>query len=282
VDLPVATGPAVPIRPAAAAGWFYPEDPTALRALIRQCLAGVPREGRRCRAAIVPHAGLEYSGRCAGQVFGRQAFPALVVIVAPNHTGRVGFEGGASLWPRGAFATPSGNVGVAEDLADRLQARCPLVGSDPEAHWTEHGIEVTLPFLVELAPAAGIVPLVLAWADWTRCVELAAAVADLVVAADQDVLLLASSDMNHHESAAETTRKDRLALAAVERLDARELLDTCRRERVTMCGRGPAAVVIEAARRLGASRAEVVDYRNSGLVTGDERRVVGYAGVLIE
>jgi AmmeMemoRadiSam system protein B len=49
-----------------------------------------------------------------------------------------------------------------------------------------------------------------------------------------------------------------------------------------MCGRAPAAVVLEAARRLGAAAAEVVDYRHSGLVTGDDARVVAYAGVVIE
>jgi AmmeMemoRadiSam system protein B len=48
-----------------------------------------------------------------------------------------------------------------------------------------------------------------------------------------------------------------------------------------MCGRGPAAVVLEAARLLGATKADVVDYRHSGMVTGDDSEVVAYAGVVI-
>ena len=48
-----------------------------------------------------------------------------------------------------------------------------------------------------------------------------------------------------------------------------------------MCGRAPAATVLEAATRLGATAAEVVDYRHSGWVTGDDRSVVAYAGVII-
>ncbi len=48
-----------------------------------------------------------------------------------------------------------------------------------------------------------------------------------------------------------------------------------------MCGRAAAAVVVEAARQLGATRAELVDYRHSGWVTGDDSSVVAYAGVLI-
>ena len=48
-----------------------------------------------------------------------------------------------------------------------------------------------------------------------------------------------------------------------------------------MCGRAPAATVIEAARQLGATSAEVVDYRHSGMVSGDDAHVVAYAGVVI-
>ena len=132
-----------------------------------------------------------------------------------------------------------------------------------------------------LAPDATLVPIVLAWADWDRAAELGAVLADQVRALGEDVLLVASSDMNHFESAAVAERKDRLALDAVERLDGEGLVDVCRRENITMCGRGPAAVVLEAAKRLGAARADVVDYRHSGWVTGDDSSVVAYAGVVV-
>jgi AmmeMemoRadiSam system protein B len=87
--------------------------------------------------------------------------------------------------------------------------------------------------------------------------------------------------MTHYESANSAAKKDEMALAAVRRLDAKELLEVCRREGVTMCGRAPAAVTLEAARLLGAEHAEVVDYRHSGWVTGDDSEVVAYAGVVI-
>lgn len=272
---------ATDIRPAAVAGRFYPADAEELRGLVDDCLSGVEAEPRSLPAVIVPHAGLVYSGRCAAQVFGRVDVPPVVVILAPNHTGRLGAPGGASLWARGAFETPLGSLAVAEDFAKQLQARCALVSHDPDAHRNEHAVEVELPFLAARRPDAGIVPIVLAWEDWGRCKQLATALAELVADWPEGVLLVASSDMTHFESAAQAAAKDRLALRAVESLDAEELLRTCERERVTMCGRAPAAVVVEAARRLGASRAEVVDYRHSGWVTGDDSSVVAYAGVVI-
>lgn len=268
-------------RAAAVAGRFYPAAAEELRELVAECLAEVEAEPRPVRAAIVPHAGLIYSGRCAAQVFGRAEISPVVVILAPNHSGRTEAPGGASVWARGAFETPLGPVRIADEFAGQLERRCALVAHDPQAHQLEHAVEVELPFLLTLSPESAIVPIVLAWTDWERCAELAGALARLVAEWSERVLLVASSDMTHFESAESAAVKDALALDAVRRLDGRELLETCARERVTMCGRAPAAVVLETARQLGATSAEVVDYRHSGWVTGDDSRVVAYAGVVV-
>jgi AmmeMemoRadiSam system protein B len=122
---------------------------------------------------------------------------------------------------------------------------------------------------------------VLAWDDWRHSEELATALAGLIAHWPQRVLLLASSDMTHYESADRAAAKDRVALDAIQRLDGEGLLAACRREHITMCGRAPAAVVVEASRQLGAKTAAVVDYRHSGQVTGDDSSVVAYAGVVL-
>lgn len=272
---------AVDIRPAAVAGQFYPREPEELREVVIGYLAEAEAEARSLPAVIVPHAGLIYSGRCAARVFGRVVVPPVVVVLAPNHTGQLGAPGGASLWGKGAFEIPLGTMAIAEDFAERLEAHCQLVAHDPDAHRLEHAIEVELPFLAVRRPDAAIVPVVLAWENWGRCRQLATALAELVREWPDDVLLVASSDMTHFESADRAAEKDRLALEAVERLDGEELLRTCRREHISMCGRAPAAVVVEAARQLGATRAELVDYRHSGWVVGDDSSVVAYAGVVI-
>ncbi|UCF19589.1 MAG: AmmeMemoRadiSam system protein B [Gemmatimonadota bacterium] len=269
------------VRPAAVAGRFYPANRQALSDMIGGFLAEVESDQGISRAVIVPHAGLIYSGQCAAAVFQRVILPRVVVIMAPNHTGLVDAPGGASLWARGSFETPLGAVLIAESFARQLEDRCRLVAHDPEAHRAEHAVEVELPFIATLAPGAKIVPIVLAWDDWNRCRELATDLAELIEEWPDEVLLVASSDMTHFESASRAAEKDRKALAAIERLDAEALLEVCRRERITMCGRAPAAVALETARQLGATRAEVVDYRHSGWVTGDDSSVVGYAGVVV-
>jgi len=205
------------------------------------------------------------------------------VILAPNHTGVSGAPGGVSLWEAGAFRTPLGDVRVDDGFARALLETSPLVGPDHAAHASEHAVEVELPFLQLRRGDVRIVPLILAWDAWEGCVGLGQALAELVErwGGPDHVLLLASSDLNHYEPAATSERKDRRALQAVASLDGAELLARCRAERISMCGRGPTATVLAAARALGAWHADVVHYSHSGMVTGDDDAVVGYGGVVI-
>jgi MEMO1 family protein len=275
------------LRAPAVSGRFYPGTREALTRSVAELLAAVPAGPARAaaRGAIAPHAGYVYSGLTAAYVYARVALPRLVVILAPNHTGVCRAPGGASLWESGAFATPLGEVPVDEAFAAALLEVCPLVGRDHAAHDREHAVEVQLPLLQVRRPDARIVPLVLAWDRWEECRALGEALAALVARWEEPVLLLASSDLNHYEPAAAGERKDASALAAVESLDGAELLARCRREGITMCGRAPAATVLAAIRALEAggkaARADVLDYRHSGWVTGEEDRVVGYGAVVI-
>lgn len=272
------------MRAPAVSGRFYPGTPGALAETVAALLDAARAEApppSLARAAIAPHAGYVYSGPTAARVFARLALPPVVVILAPNHTGICRAPGGASLWEAGAFRTPLGDVAVDEGLAAALVAASPIVAVDHDAHRAEHAVEVELPFLQTLRPGARIVPVVLAWDAWEPARELGETLARLVREAPEPVLLLASSDLNHYEPAAASERKDARALEAIAALDGEELLARCRRERISMCGRAPAATVLAAARALGATRADVVDYRHSGWVSGDDSQVVGYGGVVI-
>ncbi len=263
------------IRHPAVSGQFYPNDPTELRATVATLLADArsphplspspPAERGNVRAVIAPHAGYIYSGPTAARVFACVTIPGLVIILAPNHTGVCIAPSGISLWEAGAFRDISGH----------------LVEIDHAAHESEHAIEVELPFLQLLRADVRIVPMVIAWDAWEPARRLGEILARLVGAAGEPVLLLASSDLNHYEPARVSEEKDARALESVRGLNGGQLLERCKREHISMCGRAPAAIVLEAARTLGATHADVVDYRHSGWVSGDNARVVGYAGVVI-
>lgn len=231
--------------------------------------------------AIAPHAGYLYSGLTAAHVYARVAVPAAVVVVAPNHTGLGRARSGGSVYAQGVLRTPAGDVPVHEALAAALLAECDLLADDPLAHEREHSVEVQLPFLLARRPEVRVVPIVLGWADWPRTRQLGESLAAVLRTWPEPVLLVASTDMNHYEDVTVTAGKDALALTEVERMDPEQLLAVTAQHQISMCGRVPSAAVLHAARLLGAVRADVVHRSHSGTVTGDDERVVSYAGVIV-
>jgi AmmeMemoRadiSam system protein B len=107
------------------------------------------------------------------------------------------------------------------------------------------------------------------------------AMAEVIAAQQEPVLIIASSDMNHYESDGITRQKDALAIDRILALDARGLFDTVNEQKISMCGYGPAVAMLTAARRLGATSAELIKYATSGDVSGDRDMVVGYAGIAV-
>ena len=269
------------VRKPAVAGLFYPAQPAALLATVQELLAEPHAAAAHAVAVLAPHSGFQYSGHTAGRVFARIAVPRRCIVLGANHTGAGHSRHGGSAWAVGALRTAMGDVPVDETLAAALLAHCPLLEDDPDAHKTEHAVELVLPFLQARRPDVTVVPVLVGWTDWARTRTLAEALAQAVREAGEPVLLIASSDMNHHDPAAETRRKDDLALEAVMQVDGESLLEVTKKHRISMCGRVPTAAVLHAARLLGASRGELIHCSHSGEATHDDRDVVGYAGVVI-
>jgi len=107
------------------------------------------------------------------------------------------------------------------------------------------------------------------------------ALADVISAHPAKTLIVASSDMNHYESDQVTRVKDRRAIDQVLGVDPRGLYETVRHGQISMCGYCPATVMLTAARKLGATQAELIRYATSGDVSGDRDMVVGYAGIAV-
>jgi AmmeMemoRadiSam system protein B len=266
------------IRLPAVAGRFYPDDPERLCAAVDSFLAGGEEKKIRARACLVPHAGYVYSGSVAGEVYRRIEIPARVILLGPRH-----FPRGAPLaiLSDGAWKTPLGIAPIDRLLAEQIVRTFPLLREDAVAHSAEHSLEVQLPFLQRLAPSFAFVPIVIGPAQWELLEALGHALAKVIAAEREPVLLIASSDMNHYESDAVTRLKDRKAIDRILALEPRKLFDTVQDENISMCGYAAAVATVIAARDLGATEAELVRYATSGEVNGETEEVVGYAGMLI-
>jgi AmmeMemoRadiSam system protein B len=269
------------LRRSAVAGRFYPGDPDDLRAEARGYLSQAsPADQAPLRAlgCIAPHAGYMYSGHVAGAVFARVQVPRRCIVLCPNHTG---MGRALAIMSEGAWQTPLGDVPIDAELAEDMKRSFPALQEDSAAHRAEHAAEVELPFLLLRQSELRFVPIAVGTGQFEMLEQLGKALADVIAAQKDPVLIVASSDMNHYESDAVTRVKDHRAIERILTLDPRGLFDVVSQQNISMCGFGPAVAMLTAARRLGARLAELVKYATSGDVSGDRETVVGYAGVVI-
>src|SRR5438046_19202 len=207
-------------RPAAVAGSFYEASPDRLRAQVKDCFAktDAPPSKESFIGAVVPHAGLMYSGHVAAAFYSRAELPKRFIILCPNHTG---FGHFAAINREGSWRTPLGDVKIDTPLADALMSRAPMLADDWRAHAREHSLEVQLPFLQQLVGDFTFVPICLGARRYDVCESVGNAIAEVV--RDELIGILASSDLNHYEDQKETLRKDQIAIDALLALDPREL-----------------------------------------------------------
>lgn len=267
-------------RRASVAGSFYPGRASELRALVLELMAAKKGAARlRALAVVSPHAGYVYSGGVAGAVFSSVEIPATCVILGPAHR-EIGPR--FAIQKAGSWETPLGEVPIDDVLSGLIMDNCPEVKDDPAAHRLEHSLEVQVPFLQVARPDVSIVPICVSYeARYEDLDALGRALAAATAGSGREALIVASTDMSHYISRARAADLDRLAIDRVLDLDPRGLYDVVERRGITMCGVRPTTAVLVAALGRGASRAALVRYATSGDVTGDDREVVGYAGLTI-
>lgn len=264
------------IRRSVIAGSWYPGNPSVLRGDIGLYLKKVPdREvPGEVIGLIVPHAGYMYSGQVAAYayklVYGKKY--DVVILVGPSH--RIAFRG-VSVYPQGGYETPLGVVPVNEEIAAELLTATDVVVDYPPAHEQEHSLEIQLPFLQEVLGEFNFVPLVMGDQSREVCHKLASAIHQASL--DRRVLLVASTDLSHFYEYERAKNIDAAALESIRRNDAEGLLKKLDQKQTEACGGGPMVAMMLAAKLLGAGRSELLQYANSGDITGDKSSVVGYA-----
>jgi MEMO1 family protein len=262
------------IRRAAVAGRWYPGSAPALSAEVDRHLAATTRDLEGDLVALIaPHAGLMYSGPVAahayrllrGRTFDR------IMLVGPSHF--VAFEG-VSIVADGGFESPFGVALIDAACARDMLAASAVIREHPPAHAREHSLEMQMPFVQRLAPNARIVPLVMGHQTAATANALGDALARVL--GGTRTLLVASTDLSHYHEAAEAAVLDRVVIDCVSRFDADGLQAAINAEPDHACGGGPMIAVMRAARELGARDAVILDYADSGDVSGDKSSVVGY------
>ncbi len=266
------------IRKPAVAGQFYPAQAAKLREMI-QGMVSKKAKKEDVIGLVSPHAGYIYSGPVAGATISKVKFKDTFIILGPNHTG---MGKPLSIMTAGTWETPLGQVEIDSELAEKILATSRHLQDDVGAHQYEHSLEVQIPFLQYFKQDFRIVPIILAYSSATAYKELGEEIAQAVKDLKRKVVIIASSDMTHYEPQESAQRKDSQAIEAILELNEDELLRRVSELDISMCGYAPTVALISAAKKLGATSAELVRYQTSGDTTGDYSAVVGYAGIIFK
>ena len=273
----MATGDLNSVRRSVIAGSWYPGDPKRLRSMIGNFLDNVPSQQLEggLVGLVAPHAGYMYSGQVAAYAYAQlrgQAY-SKVVVVSPVHRG---YPGRFAVTDKSYYETPLGLVPVDAELVQAIERRIKLnrVSAD-----MEHSLEIQLPFLQYVLGDFALAPIMMGEQDWDSASELGQALAE---ATDGDTaLLVASTDLSHFHRYEVAVQLDQMVLDRITAYDPEGLARTLSMRKAEACGGGPVAAVMVAAEKLGANRAVLLKYMNSGDVTGDRSSVVGYAAAAL-
>jgi|Deesub1362A_J573_1020465.scaffolds.fasta_scaffold06210_1 hypothetical protein len=268
------------VRPPVAArfGFYSTQKESLLRELYNLISSATPPSIQgELVALIVPHAGYQYSGFTAAHAYSLLAGRSYktVVIVGPSHRAYVK---GAAIDGVDAYETPLGKVPVDKEAARELIDYGSFIYFDSTAHAQEHSIEVQVPFLQVVLKDFKIVPIAMGEASWTYVQDLSGALVKLA-RERKDILIIASSDLSHYHPYNEAVEMDKKGLDEVLNMDTKTLYEKLRDGECEMCGAAPVLTIIEVVKKLGVEEAKLLDYRNSGDVTGDKSGVVGYSAV---
>jgi hypothetical protein len=192
----------------------------------------------------------------------------------------------------GSWKTPLGTVPVDESIATGLAKG--IIDQDSSAHTYEHSIEVQLPFLQFIGQNRdfSFVPICMMMQDYETAQEVGGQLARLIEQSQRKIILIASSDFSHagfnyHSRPPQGMRvdeyakkQDELAIKEILTLDPKKLIDTVEEHGITMCGYGPVAAMLVAAKKLGAQRAELLKYGSSYEVQPGSS-CVGYGAIVV-
>ena len=253
----------------------------------------VPKEPAKAVGGIVPHAGWVFSGAVAAKVFkciSLKTDPDTFILLGAVHTWK---PRGNSIYSRGSWSTPLGDMRIDEKVADALME---VLGEDlieaPEAHEGEHSLEVQLPFIKYLCPDAKIVPIAIPPDENAHITGRK--IGEAALAMGNNIVVVGTTDLTHYgdsysftpygygEEARKLMREsDSRIIELALQLDSIAIRKEVQKNH-NACGSGALAATIAAAKAMGAQKGHLLEYTTSHDVMpkGDFEMAVGYAGIL--
>lgn len=269
------------IKKADLAGLWYPKDKTKLSLQIENYLdksKPLPVK-ERIIGVISPHAGLIYSGEVAASGFKLLETRKINTVIIVGFSHRKYFEG-ISVYNRGEFETPLGNLKIDSLLADNIISQSSKFKFLPFAFNQENSVEMLLIFIKKVLPQAKIVPLAFGDRDYQNC-KLLSRILAKIIKSRNDVVVIFSTDLSHYHPYEEAKRIDMRTIKLIKELKPQQIYETIMEGEQLCCGFMPVVTALLMAEEFKEAKVHILKYGNSGDTAGDKRKVVGYLSAVI-
>ena len=268
------------------AGQFYESDPEKLKKQLKEFFDSVPPDikSNKLLAAIVPHAGYVYSGKCAAyfyKLLSQKKLPELFIILGVNHSS----TSDKALISIEDWKTPLGIIKVDKESAFKLESD--FIKIDENSHKYEHSIEVQLPFLQFITNKIKILPIILSNLD----LDLAKKIAEKIFSIKKDFIVIVSSDFIHYglnynytpfDSISEVKKLEQDIFDSICKLDSKKFISLIEKNQATVCGASSILVLLELLKKLSSKKGKLICSYNSGDIVHDYTNFVDYASIIFE
>jgi len=267
------------IKEPSVAGTFYPAQKDTLKKMVDDFLSKASRSSYSGKliALVSPHAGYKFSGQVAAysykQFEGRDI--KTVILIGSSHYKNFT---GISVYAKGSMRTPLGDVKVNEKIARDLLNENADIRFYRDAFEREHSLEVQLPFLQKVVKDFTIVPILTGTLTKKSFEYLTERLIE-ILREDEKTIIVASTDLSHFHDYNTAMTMDRKMIDAIERMSIGDIEGYLMSRDAEMCGGYAVIITMAVARGLGANNGLLYKYANSGDITNDRDRVVGYAAM---
>ena len=272
------------MREPAVSGQFYPSDAEELKKDILGYLSNSKKISEKPGGIIVPHAGYSFSGQTAAHAYraiSNGKFDTFIII-GTNHASS---ETSISLED---FKTPLGIAKNDRKFSEELLKMG--IEANERDHAFEHSIEVQVPFLQLLFKEVRIVPIAASFSNLKECKEFSEKIIKTIEKLGRRPCIISSGDFTHYGSyygyrpfnpgRSKVYAVDKKAIDMISELRSKDFFEYAKS--TTICGISSISAGMEICKRLGARKAVLLNYANSGDLTKDYENCVSYASFVIE
>ena len=279
------------LRHPVVSGLFYPDEKEELEGMVqgyidkidRQLLFQSIREQTGLKnpetiapmILIAPHAGYIFSAKVQAYAYSLLINTGIetAVIIGPAH--QKAFKG-ISVNLDNAYRTPIGNVEVDLDFSKRIISQNDKITLNEEAHLREHAIEVQIPFIQTVLKNCKVVPILIGEQNWETSEILKNALIEVLKENPDRYIVIISTDLSHYHPHIEAQSYDKVLIQDIIDLDADSLYSNIQSGNTEACGFGGILTGLMLVKELGKGKSAVLHYMDSGEVSGDRKKVVGY------